>query len=39
MKDQPLSKLVDVVRADLKKNGYSQVPQIDGTRVNVPFLA
>ena len=36
--DQPLSKIVDAVRTDLKKNGYTQVPQVDGTRVAVPFL-
>jgi uncharacterized caspase-like protein len=37
-KDQPLTAVVDGVRAALKKSGYSQVPQIDGTRVNTPFL-
>jgi hypothetical protein len=36
--DQSLAKVVDAVRADLKKNGYTQVPQIDGTRVTAPFL-
>jgi len=37
-KDQPLMVVADSVRAALKKNGYSQVPQTDGTRVTLPFL-
>jgi len=37
-KDAPVTALVDAVRADLKKNGYSQVPQIDGKRIGLPFL-
>lgn len=38
MKDRPVTEVVDAVRADLKKNGYSQVPQVDGKRINLPFL-
>ena len=37
-KDLPLTDLVKLVRADLKKNGYSQEPQVDGTRAGVAFL-
>lgn len=38
MKDQPLGKVAEVTRNDLAKNGYSQSPQAEGARVNLPFL-
>ena len=37
MRDKPLDDLTDAVRKDLKNNGYSQQPQVEGTRVRYPF--
>lgn len=34
----PLTTVIDMTRAALAKNGYSQVPQIDGSEINQAFL-
>lgn len=34
----PMSKIVELANKDLKANGYSQEPQVEGTRSNVAFF-
>lgn len=36
--NKPLSEVVEMTAKKLKKNGYSQVPQAEGSRVRDPFL-
>lgn len=38
-KKTPLYKIVEAIRAELAKKGYSQRPQAEGSRKGMPFLA